>query len=364
MKLKIWLFILLGLMPKFIFSQQGVNPRNIILMIGDGMGLSQISGAYYANGGELSLLQFPYTGIMSVHGVDHLVPDSGSSGTSISSGVKTFKSAIGVDRDTQPVKTIMEELKDRGFKTGIVVTSKITHATPAAFYAHQKSRHMNEEIAGDLVLSGIDIFVGGGKNYFYTRKTDRRNLIKELNKNGYLVQDLRKESWSKLNFVKEDKLALFTADGDPTTVKKGRDYLPEATAFSIDFLKKKATNGFFLMVEGSQIDWGGHDNDVEFIILEMLDFDKAISNALEFAKKDGETLVIVLADHETGGMSINEGSQWNNINSGFATKEHTATFVPVFAYGPGAKNFTGFFDNTALKGKIISALNSKDRDTR
>jgi alkaline phosphatase len=215
-----------------------------------------------------------------------------------------------------------------------------------------------------LVLSGIDIFVGGGKNYFYTRKTDRRNLIKELNKNGYLVQDLRKESWSKLNFVKEDKLALFTADGDPTTVKKGRDYLPEATAFSIDFLKKKATNGFFLMVEGSQIDWGGHDNDVEFIILEMLDFDKAISNALEFAKKDGETLVIVLADHETGGMSINEGSQWNNINSGFATKEHTATFVPVFAYGPGAKNFTGFFDNTALKGKIISALNSKDRDTR
>lgn len=357
MQLKILLFILLGLLPNIIFSQTGESPRNIILMIGDGMGLSQISGAYYANAGELSILEFPFTGMMSVHGADHLVPDSGSAGTTMSTGVKTYKRAIGVDRDTLPVKSILEELKERGFKTGIVVTSEITHATPAAFYAHQKSRYMDEEIAGDLVLSDLDLFVGGGKKFFDRRKTDQRNLIEELRKKGYIIGDIQKDNWSDLNLKKEDKLAYFTADGDPTTVKQGRDYLPKATAFSVDFLKQKSTAGFFLMVEGSQIDWGGHDNDEEYILNEMLDFDRAVSKALEFAKIDGETLVIVLADHETGGMSINEDSKWNNIKSGFATKEHTATFVPVFAFGPGAASFTGFFDNTKLKGKIMAALN-------
>lgn len=337
-------------------SQESKAPKNIILMIGDGMGLAQISSAFYHNSGDLHMLQMPYIGLMSTHAHDNLVTDSGAGGTAIACGIKTYNGAIGVNSDTVPVPSVMTLLKRKGWATGIVVTCGITHATPAAFFAHQPSRKMDEEIAADFIHSKIDIAIGGGKKYFEKRKSDKRNLIKELQNQGYQVTDWEKFKSIQGHISNLSGILVFTAEEHPDKVSKGRNYLPDATSRAIEFLDRKSENGFFLMVEGSQIDWAGHDNDFPYILDETLDFDLAVKRALDFAREDGETLVIVLADHETGGLALNPGSKWNQVKAHFSSKDHTAIFVPVFAFGPGSEHFAGFYDNTNLKEKIISIV--------
>lgn len=327
-------------------------PENIILMIGDGMGISQIQAGLTANFGYLNLLEFKSIGFSRTHSYSDYVTDSGAGATAISSGHKTYNGAIGVGADSVPVKTILEYAEEKGLATGLISTSAITHATPASFIAHNIDRDDYEGIALDFLKTDIDVFIGGGKDYFTNRK-DKINLTDELKKKGYLVTF----SMDTVRRLTEGKLAALTAKSHLPSVIEGRDdMLPVAVNTALKILNKNR-KGFFLMVEGSQIDWGGHANNTGYVATEMIDFDKAIGNALTFAKNYGNTLVIVTADHETGGMAITNGNfAEGNVSALFPTTNHTGAMVPIFAYGPGAELFQGIQQNTDLFNKMMKLL--------
>jgi len=327
------------------------NPRNIILLIGDGMGISQLQAGLTANRGRLFLENFKHIGFSKTHSSDNYITDSAAGGTAISAGVKTYNGAIGVDPEKNPVKTILEKAEEKGLATGLVSTSSITHATPASFIAHQTSRNMYEKIAADFLKTDIDVFIGGGYNHFANRE-DGLNLIEKLKENGYKVE----QDISKIKKVKKGKLAGLTAPAHNARIEERGDMLEVATETALNILKRNK-KGFFLMVEGSQIDWGGHAASTIYVVEDMLDFDKTVGKALEFAAKDGETLVIVTSDHETGGMAVLNGDYNNGMVVGeFTTGGHTGLMVPVFSYGPGAEKFTGIMDNTDINKKMEELL--------
>lgn len=335
--------------------RQAASPRNVILMIGDGMGLAQVSAALYSNNNRLNLERFPVVGFHKSYSASDLITDSAAGATAFACGVKTYNNAIGLGPDTLPCVTILEEASLQGLATGIVVTSTVTHATPAAFVAHQPLRILYENIAVDIAESNIDLIIGGGKTYFYNRRMDRRNLLAEMSDRGFLILDNVPSPRSKIDASR--RLAVFTAEDQPPHVNQGRDYLPYASLFAAEFLSKKSDKGFFLMIEGSQIDWAAHSNNERDMIKETLDFDRAVGMILDFARKRGDTLVIVTADHETGGASIVDGSKINRLDMKFTTNGHTASLVPVYAYGPDSESFSGIYENTAIYHKMKAALN-------
>ncbi|MEZ4985474.1 MAG: alkaline phosphatase [Saprospiraceae bacterium] len=194
------------------------------------------------------------------------------------------------------------------------------------------------------------------KKYFDRRK-DERNLLQEMSKKGYSIATYFDKEFENLTPNPSQNFGYFTADTDPLTVEQGRTYLPPASRVACDFLQKHGDEqGFFLMVEGAQIDWGGHANNTQYIINEMIDFDRAIGAVLDFAKADGNTLVIVTADHETGGFAINPGSSRDSIIGAFTSDYHTAALIPVFAYYSGAERFSGIYENTAIYQKMRQAF--------
>lgn len=331
------------------------SPKNIIFLVGDGMGISQITAGMYRNGNKLNLEKFPVVGIHKPYSADNLITDSAAGATAFSCGKKTYNGAIAVDVDTNSIVTILEQAEEKGLATGLVATSTIVHATPASYISHVKARRMYEDIAADFLDTEIDLFIGGGKKFFDARENDNRNISAELREKGYLISDYTQGTIEDIKETKQN-LGYFTAEDDPAKVVDGRDYLVPASKFAPAFLDKRDDNkGFFLMIEGSQIDWGGHANDSEYIITEMIDFDNAIGEILKFAEQDGETLVVVTADHETGGYAINPGSSQDTIVAGFTTGYHTAALIPVFAYGPGAELFSGIYENTAIYHKMVAA---------
>ncbi len=331
------------------------RPTNIILMIGDGMGLSQITAGMYRNDNRLQLERFPVVGLQKSYSADDLITDSAAGATAFACGIKTNNGAVGVTTDNQPARSILEEAEARGKATGLVTTSSIVHATPAAFVAHVKSRKMYEAIAAAFLETEVDFFVGGGQQYFLQRQSDRRNLYAELQEKGYYVSDYLREALPAVTIDFERNFAYFTAKTDPLPVAQGRTYFLPACQLAPIFLTRHSDRGFFLMIESAQIDWGGHANDPEYIISEMIEFDQAIGAVLDFAEEDGETLVIVTADHETGGLSINPGSSMDTIAAAFTTDKHTGALVPVFAFGPGAELFGGIYENTAVYYKMMRA---------
>lgn len=337
-------------------APEAPRPKNIILLIGDGMGLAQISAGMYANGNHLNLERFPISGLQKPYSFNDLITDSAAGATSFASGVKTYNGAIGVDNNRVPVKTILEEAKERGMATGLISTSSITHATPAAFIAHVPSREKMEDIAAFFTQTDIDLFIGGGEKYFAQRQSDNRNLIQELETKGYFVSDYIQTPLVKIPINFDKRFAYFTAAEEPAPFSEGRDYLVPASKLATVFLPRQSKNGFFLMIEGSQIDWGGHANNSSYLINEMVDFDRAIGEVLAFAEQNDETLVIVTADHETGGYAIVPGSTMDSIRGSFTTEHHTAALIPVFAYGPGARLFGGTYENTEIFFKMRQAL--------
>ncbi len=330
--------------------------KNIILMIGDGMGLAQISAAVYSGSDRLSFDNFQVTGLHKSHSSSDLVTDSAAGATAFATGEKTFNGAIGLNKDTVAVKTILEECEEKGLATGLLATVAITHATPASFIAHQPTRVLYERIAADFLETDIDYFVGGGKQYFDRRKEDNRNLYMELIQKGYQVSDYFEKPLEQTKPDVKKPFAYFTADKNPLPVTAGRNYLAFATKQALQFLENRSEKGFFIMIEGSQIDWGGHSNDGNWMLQELLDFDRAITEALRFAEKDGNTLVIVTGDHECGGMCLTEKSKMGRPKFKFSTNGHTASLVPVFAYGPGSELFHGVYQNTAIYHKMRAAL--------
>jgi alkaline phosphatase len=334
-----------------------VPAKNVILMVGDGMGLTQISAGLYRNQNTLNLERFPVIGLQKPYSSDNLITDSAAGATAFSIGKKTYNGAIGVTPDTARQYTILEEAEDRGLATGLVTTSTIVHATPASFIAHVPKRSMYEDIAAAFLDTEIDLFIGGGKKYFDRREQDDRNILADLRSKDYVVSSYFDQELNKVPIDYHKNFAYFTADGDPLTTMMGRSYLQSASRLACKFLERHNSNsGFFLMIEGAQIDWGGHANSTEYIISEMIDFDAAIGAVLDYAEADGNTLVIVTADHETGGFAINPGSTQDSIIGAFTSDYHTGTLVPVFAYGPGAEYFTGIYENTAIYHKMRQAF--------
>ena len=339
-------------------------PKNVILLIGDGTGLSQISSAFFFKETAPNYGRFNHIGLIKTSSSREDVTDSAAGATAFASGVKTYNGAIGVTDDSTEVKTIVEIISPKNIKTGVVSTSSIVHATPASFYAHALSRGFYEDIAADLAVSDIDFFSGGGTKFF-NKRNDERDLFKELRAKQF---NLDTTALGDFNSIKSYSKAgyLFGPEHMPPTAKGRGDYLPKATELGIKFLNKDNSN-FFLMVEGSQVDWGGHGNDADYLISELIDFDNAIGKALDFAKRDGNTLVIVTADHETGGFTLAaskktdaEGKEYSDYTETagiFSTGGHSATLIPVFAYGPGAEEFIGVYENNEIFHKILKVTN-------
>lgn len=335
------------------------KPKNVILLISDGTGLSQISSAYFYKEEQPNYSQFKNIGFIKTSSSAQDVTDSAAGATAFASGVKTYNGAIGVTPDSSSVPTIVEIVQSKNLKTGVIATSSIQHATPASFYGHQINRRMYEEITVDLYNSDIDFFAGGGLQFFDKRK-DSVKLTHKMKEKGFYINTDTLVSYDEIkNYSKAG--FLLAANGMPKMLEGRGDFLPNAAELGIDFLKNK--NGFFLMVEGSQIDWGGHANDADYTVTELLDFDKTLGKVLDFAKKDGNTLVVVTSDHETGGFTLAAkrkrmagGIEWDDykeVEVRYSSTGHSATLIPVFAYGPGAEEFKGIYENNEIFHKIM-----------
>jgi len=333
-------------------SNSSPEIKNVILMIGDGMGLPHMYAAMSVSDTALNIERCNIVGLQKTYSANNYITDSGAAGTALATEKKKKNGAIGVDTVGKPVKSILEIAEENGLATGLVSTSSVTHATPASFIAHQASRGSYEDIAMDFLKTDIDVFIGGGYDHFAKRK-DNLNLIDSLKSRGYEVETTMTAILSSTS----KKLAGLTAPAQNPYRLKGRgDMLPAASGKAIEILSKNP-KGFFLMIEGSQIDWAAHSNRADTVVDETLDFDKAVGVALDFAREDGHTLVIVTADHETGGMTIIGGDRKaHKFKLNFSTINHTAVMVPVFAFGPGADDFTGVYDNTDIFRKMVKAL--------
>ena len=326
--------------------------KNIIMFIGDGMGVSQLYAGMTVSKQPFYLEKFPYAGFLKTYSTDNYITDSAASGTAMASGEKTNNGMIGVTPDGKPVKSIVEIAHENGISTGVVSTSSVTHATPASFVAHNAGRGNYEDIAADFLNGTIDLFIGGGEDHFRKRK-DGKDLTVELKKAGYDVV----YSLDELMKSNSTKIAGLLAKEHMPKAHEGREgMLVEITRKAIQVLDRDE-DGFFLMIEGSMIDWASHDNDMQYAYSEVIDFDKAVGVALEFAEKDNETLIIVTADHETGGLAITGGSITNHTVTGtFASKGHTGVMVPIFSYGPNAERFSGIHDNTFFLKEFLELL--------
>lgn len=358
--MKSWKLVVLLLILSIVAAAQTEKvPRNIILMIGDGMGVSHVTAARTYKG-QLELEKFKHVGLLLTHayGKDYIT-DSGAAATALSTGVKTFYGAIAVGPDSSIVETVLERAKKKGKKTGLVVVCSITHATPASFVAHVPSRRMELQIAEQIAAGETDLLLGGGWGWFLPvdlggRRKDGKNLIQSMIQRGYVYVS-SDSAYRALNLQSVNRLLGLFSENHVGNAQTRKPSLREMTKTALEFLSR-GENGFFLMVEGSQIDWAGHDNNSDQIIIETADFDDAIGEVIRFAQKDNETLVIVTADHETGGYALHGGSlAERKVKGAFTTTHHTGSMVPLFAMGPGAERLTGIMDNTNV-GKILMDL--------
>jgi alkaline phosphatase len=336
-------------------AKDTVEVKNIILMIGDGMGIAQIYAGYTVNKGKLNLERTKFIGFSKTSSANNYVTDSGAGATAISTGYKTNNESIGLDKNGFVRKTILESAVEKGLATGLLVTCPIVHATPAAFVAHRNSRFDYENLAIYLVHSKIDLFIGGGRINFEHRK-DSLNFTDSLLNRGYRIV-------SNIDSIQPENLCktgCFVSDTELRPVYLGRGaYLPNATHLALRKLSNNKT-GFFIMIEGSQIDWGSHKNITDYVTGEMIDFDRAVGEAIEFADRNPGTLVIVTADHETGGMALVGGDiKAGTVDACYSTNLHTGVMVPVFAYGTGAEEFAGIYENTEIYQKMMKLLKLK-----
>jgi len=333
------------------------EPLNIIFMVGDGMGIPQVSSAFYFGEHTPNFKQFESIGLSRTSSTSHLITDSAAGATAFSTGEKTYKRGIGVSSDTIALPTILEQLKEKGYQTGLISLTSITHATPAAYYAHVEDRDMHEEIAKQLVEAEVDFFAGGGKKYFQNRE-DGLHLYDSLKAKNYKLDTLE---LSKPDTARRNAY-LLAEEGLPSKTEGRGDFLAEAAINGFNYFEANK-KPFFMMIEGSYIDWGGHAKDDEMMIQEVLDFDKTIGVVLDFVKKHPNTLLVVTADHETGGVSIGKAYDESGkeipqqVQVYFNTDQHSTELVPVFAKGQGEELFRGIYENNEIYHKLMQAIN-------
>ncbi|WP_339284290.1 alkaline phosphatase [Oceanobacillus sp. FSL K6-3682] len=402
-------------------SNNGDKTKNIIYMIPDGFNADYATN-YRHFKGEDAVWDNHLKGMYSTYSADSNITDSAAAGTAMSTGVKTNNGTIGLDSDGNPKQTILEASQDKDMSTGLVATSTITHATPAAFGAHVEDRNNETEIARQLIDNEIDVLLGGGKNNFIPESEGGNqtevNVLQQAEEQGYqLVENRNQLLEADIDLDSENLLGLFADDALAPEMHRNTEEEPslaEMTQTAIDTLKNDE-DGFFLMVEGSQIDWAGHDNDAAWAMTDVGAFEAAVQEAINFAKEDGNTLVVG-GDHETGGMTAgangsgtanpellhsvtatgeNIAAELNDdrsntsevvseytdmefseeeiqsiqeaedpksainavisakANVGWTSTNHTGVDIPVYAYGPGSDQFSGSLDNTDLP-KIIA----------
>lgn len=371
--MKRMIFCLVVIFSSAVFAKD--LPKNIILMIGDGMGVSQVTAGRITKG-ELAMEKLAVAGLMTTHPVGALVTDSAAAATAMATGTKTRNGALGVDPNNRMLESSAEVARDHGKAVGLVSSCSLTHATPAGFAVHVPNRNMDLEIARQLVEADFDVLFGGGRAWFQPKPEDETELEMDKSPAGYgkmklsagertdgvdLLEELRKkmpvaetaDEFYKLG--KTDRAAAMLYSLHPPPAVEQSVSLAELTAKAIEILSRDE-DGFFLMVEGSQIDWAGHANNGKWLVEEVVSFDDAVAVAELFARENPDTLLIVTADHETGGFAVHNGSidEKKVYTTGFTWGNHAGSMVPLFADGPGAAAFGGVIDNTDL-GNTLKA---------
>ncbi len=342
-------------------TQAGAErPARVIFLIGDGVGAAYWTAARFA-AQPLQVERFTTMGLVDTRSTSSWITDSAAGGTAFSAGVRTYNGAIGVGPDSVPVPNVLEAARARGWATGIVATSSVTHATPASFVAHVPSRSQEFDIAKDIVASEVDVFLGGGVRWFDGAvRPDSTDLLAQVRSTHTLATSAAE--LAAVDLTSTTRLAGLFAEGHMPLAAERTPTLPDMTRAALAVLSRDS-DGFFLMVEGSQPDWLGHDNaPIEDVAREVLDFDAAVGAALDFADANPGTLVVVVADHETGGMAIEltpdslraEGAPQAPY-ADYTTTGHSAQMVPLFAAGPGAHLFGGVKDNFRV-GQILMGL--------
>jgi alkaline phosphatase len=340
-------------------GQLSAKPQNIILIIGDGMGFAQAYAGLTWNGGKSSLERAQYIGLSKTYSANDYVTDSGAGGTAIAIGQKANNKSIGIDKDSMPHKSLIDIAIEQKKSTAVIVTAAITHATPAAFLAHNNCRYNEEEIAEDIVKSKANILIGGGEKFFTDRK-DKKNILHKMRNNNFHI--LRASNFDKNKTLKEmkathSKYMIFTDLADPAKYEDGRgDVLVDGFNYASKAFDKNE-NGFFMMIESSQIDWACHNKDRSYLKGEMQEFEDLVKTVFDYADANPNTLVIITADHETGGLTLEDGDfKTGKIDTDFGSFEHTGVWVPVYTYGKNAENFTGIYENTEIFYKIKELL--------
>jgi len=330
--------------PGYAVDGKDVPVKQILLLIGDGNGLAQISSGIVANGGELTLTQLRTIGLVKTQAADDFTTDSASGATAMATGQKANNRALGLNASGDSIPNLPYFLSQKGFKTGLVTNDELTGATPAAFYAHHPERDAAVEIAGYLPASALNLVIGGGGKHFKKEKLSQAGFT--------LVPDLQ-----KLGEVKEPRVAHFASEGGMPSMEAGRgNFLSQAFLQASSYLGK-GKSPFFLMLEAAKIDSGGHSNAPSTIVTELLDFDCAIAEAIRYADTHPGTLVLVTADHETGGVSIPQGDlERREVELAFHSDDHTGILVPLFAYGARSSAFAGVYDNTEIFHRLLKVI--------
>lgn len=319
--------------------------RNVIFLIGDGMGLSQITAAAYANCG-LTLMNFNYIGLQRNNALGAFTTDSAAGGSALATGERHANRHISMTEEGEAVPSLSDWFRGKGLPVGVVTLGNAVDATPTAFYGHSVERDNADELTRCLLDTPVDLLCGSGIRQF-TERGDGIDLIGELSKNYRFVRSI-----DEIN-VAEGRVVCIDERMDEAAEESNLGLLAEATRAAIDKLQERGDKGFFLMVEGAKIDYAGHSRCLPGSVIEMLSFDLAVAEALKFADENGQTLVVVTADHETGGLVLLDGDeQSGRIMGVYTTDDHTPAMLPVFAYGPGADRFCGTYLNTEIARRI------------
>ena len=362
--------------------------KNVIYLIGDGMGFGAVTSLLLSEDEVTGFEQAPVIGLSETCSANNYVTDSAAGGTALATGTRTNNGFVGADPDGNQLTSVLRKAQAMGKKTGIVVNTTLTEATPAAFYAGVTSRKMVFDIAKQFTESNVDVAIGGGLDHFIARP-DSLDLTATLIEKGYDVflnwetvlgtdsekfvgilplYDLhRREENNGTASAAEGQevclaaqLASLNEDVNATHLSEPTVYLEKATVKALDILSRNNKDGFFLMIESAIIDGYGHNNDSDGMIVEMKEFNRTLQNMIDYVNNNPETLLVVTADHETGGTGVyynghkpgNEGP----VKLKFSTSGHTGTVVPIFAYGPGAENFAGLMKNIDVPKKIEALM--------
>lgn len=329
---------------------KGRKVKNIIFMIGDGMGLEQISAAWVCNGGKLNLDNFTNVGIQRTYSANKLVTDSAAAGTALATGHKTNNGMVAMTPDSVAVKSLAEEAMEKGKRAGAAVTCRVNDATPAVFFSHSETRKNQEDIVEQMAGSGVYFLAGGGTKFWRDRE-DGKDISEDVKARGYSYVETKEDLMAVEN---GPVIALMDSYELKPSLDRG-DILPASVTKALELLDNR--KGFFLMIEGSMIDDGGHDNKAGHTMEEIFDFDRTLGIVLEWAAKDGQTLVIVTADHATGGMTLLSGSiDEKRIRVNYSTTGHNGIALPVFAWGPHSEDFVGIYENTELSDRIRALI--------